>query len=318
MRYFVTGGSGFIGANFVEQLLITDDGTLEQVTIFDKLTYAGNPKNLQHSVSDPRVSLIVGDICDHESLTRQMMNHDLVVHFAAESHVDRSINSAAPFFETNVLGTLNVLESARDTGVKTVIHVSTDEVYGSLQVGSADESFPLLPNSPYAASKAASDLVVRSYYKTHKMDIRITRCANNYGKYQFPEKFIPVVISAALNGDEIPVYGDGKNIREWIHVVEHCKAILAVIKKGAPGEIYNIGSGFFLSNIELAQKICHLMNAPKTQISYVKDRKGHDFRYSLNSKKISNIYKSIDPDFDNYLTETIEWYKNHQNWWDLK
>ena len=206
MRYFITGGAGFIGSNFIEELLNDQVADIDKITVFDKLTYAGNPRNLEIALQDTRVKLYVGDICDRLILQDQMKDHDIVVHFAAESHVDRSINSAYPFIETNVLGTLNVLESARETGIQTIIHISTDEVYGSLENGSADESYPLLPNSPYAASKAASDLVTRSFFQTFGLDIRVTRCSNNYGKYQHPEKFIPVVINSILNQSKIPIY----------------------------------------------------------------------------------------------------------------
>ena len=261
------------------------------------------------------MKLYVGDICDRLILQDQMKDHDIVVHFAAESHVDRSINSAYPFIETNVLGTLNVLESARETGIQTIIHISTDEVYGSLENGSADESYPLLPNSPYAASKAASDLVTRSFFQTFGLDIRVTRCSNNYGKYQHPEKFIPVVINSILNQSKIPIYGTGQNIREWIHVRDHCKAILKVLAQGRAGEIYNIGSGKYLNNVELAQNICRIMNAPEELITFVEDRKGHDFRYSIDSRKCDSLQVGSRFDFQFGLKETVEWYVSHQAWW---
>jgi dTDP-glucose 4,6-dehydratase len=220
MRYFVTGGAGFIGSNFVEYLF-ENVKELTGVTIFDKFTYAANPKNYEKFLSDSRLKVIKGDVCDLSLLEISMNNHDFVIHFAAESHVDRSIHDASAFFQTNVLGTLNVLEASRKNGIKTVVHISTDEVYGSLPEGSADENYPLLPNSPYAASKAASDLLARSYFVTHGIDVRTTRCCNNYGKNQYPEKLVPLILSKIKKGETLPIYGSGENIREWIHVSEH-------------------------------------------------------------------------------------------------
>jgi dTDP-glucose 4,6-dehydratase len=314
MRYFVTGGAGFIGSNFVEYLF-KNVPELTGVTIFDKFTYAANPKNYEKFLSDPRLKVIKGDICDLSFLEESMNGHDFVIHFAAESHVDRSIDDAAVFIQTNVLGTFNVLEASRKTKIKTVIHVSTDEVYGSLAEGSADETYPLLPNSPYAASKAASDLLARSYFVTHGLDVRTTRCCNNYGKYQFPEKVIPVIINSIQTGKKIPIYGTGTNIREWIHVKDHCKDILTVLINGEPGEIYNIGSGEFLTNLELARYICNLMAASEELIVYVKDRLGHDFRYSINSSKTNCLSKSNYTSLNKGLGDTINWYRQNKNWW---
>jgi dTDP-glucose 4,6-dehydratase len=315
MRYFVTGGAGFIGSNFVEYLF-ENVSELTGVTIFDKFTYAANPKNYEKFLSDPRLKVIKGDICDLSLLEKSMSGHDFVIHFAAESHVDRSIDDAAVFIQTNVLGTFNVLEASRITKIKTVIHVSTDEVYGSLAEGSADETYSLLPNSPYAASKAASDLLARSYFVTHGLDVRTTRCCNNYGKYQYPEKVIPVIINSIQTGKKIPIYGNGANIREWISVLDHCKAILAVIAHGENGEVYNIGSGNSISNLELAELICNLENYDLTNISFVTDRKGHDFRYSLNSNKLRIFHKTEPNSFMSDLKETIVWYKKNTNYWN--
>jgi dTDP-glucose 4,6-dehydratase len=315
MRYFVTGGAGFIGSNFVEYLF-ENVSELTGVTIFDKFTYAANPKNYEKFLSDPRLKVIKGDICDLSLLEKSMSGHDFVIHFAAESHVDRSIDDAAVFMQTNVLGTFNVLEASRITKIKTVIHVSTDEVYGSLAEGSADETYSLLPNSPYAASKAASDLLARSYFVTHGLDVRTTRCCNNYGKYQYPEKVIPVIINSIQTGKKIPIYGNGANIREWISVLDHCKAILAVIAHGENGEVYNIGSGNSISNLELAELICNLENYDLTNISFVTDRKGHDFRYSLNSNKLRIFHKTEPNSFMSDLKETIVWYKKNTNYWN--
>ena len=284
MRYFVTGGAGFIGSNYVEHLLNLVEG-VTGVTIYDKFTYAANPKNYQNFIDDTRLTVIKGDICDSLTLENSMANHDYVIHFAAESHVDRSIEDASAFVQTNVLGTFNVLEASRKSGIKTMIHVSTDEVYGSLFEGSADQNYPLNPNSPYAASKAASDLLARSYFVTHGLDVRTTRCCNNYGKYQFPEKVIPVFVNKLNSGERLPIYGDGRNVREWIHVLDHARGIQTVLDKGKPGEIYNIGTGSHLSNNDLASEIIRVMRLSDSMKSYVSDRQGHDFRYSVDSKK---------------------------------
>lgn len=313
MRYFVTGGAGFIGSNYVEHLFQNVEG-VTGVTIYDKFTYAANPKNYQQFLIDPRLSVIKGDICDANLLENSMADHDFVVHFAAESHVDRSIDDASAFIQTNVLGTFSVLEASRKVGIKTVIHVSTDEVYGSLSQGSADETFPLQPNSPYAASKAASDLLARSYFVTHGLDVRTTRCCNNYGKYQFPEKVIPVFINKLKAGQRIPIYGDGRNVREWIHVADHVRGIQAVLNKGNPGEIYNIGTGAHFSNNDLAREILDLMNFDEKMMSYVKDRQGHDFRYSINSRKLGRLGFEIIVPFKKGLPETVNWYLSNSNW----
>jgi dTDP-glucose 4,6-dehydratase len=244
VRYFITGGAGFIGSNYVEHLF-TNVSDLTKVTIYDKFTYAANPKNFADYSSDARLEVINGDICDLDHLRTSMEGHDYVIHFAAESHVDRSIDDASTFIRTNALGTFNVLEASRSNG--------------SLAVGAADEKRILEPNSPYAASKAASDLLVRSYFITHGLDVRTTRCCNNYGKYQFPEKVIPVFIKSLAAGQKVPIYGDGKNIREWIHVSDHCRGIQSVLDNGTPGEIYNIGTGTHLSNNDLASAIIEIM-----------------------------------------------------------
>ncbi len=314
MRYFVTGGAGFIGSNYVEHLFQNVEG-VTGVTIYDKFTYAANPKNYQEFVRDPRLSVIKGDICDSKLLEKSMAGHDFVVHFAAESHVDRSIDDAAAFVETNVLGTFRVLEASRKVGISTVIHVSTDEVYGSLSEGSADETYPLKPNSPYAASKAASDLLARSYFVTHGLDVRITRCCNNYGKYQYPEKVIPVFINELKSRQKLPIYGDGRNVREWIHVSDHTRGIQVALEKGNPGEIYNIGTGAHLSNNDLADEILVLMNFDNNMKLYVEDRLGHDFRYSVNSTKIGRLGFTLQVPFKLGLLETVNWYVSNSSWW---
>lgn len=314
MRYFVTGGAGFIGSNYVEHLLQNVKG-VTGVTIYDKFTYAANPRNYEKFTNDPRLTVIRGDICDSELLENSISNHDYVVHFAAESHVDRSIDDASAFVQTNVLGTFNVLEASYKTGIETVIHVSTDEVYGSLAEGSADESYPLKPSSPYAASKAASDLLARSYFVTHGLDVRTTRCCNNYGKYQFPEKVIPVFIDKLNSGEKLPIYGDGKNLREWIHVSDHVRGIQVALEMGHPGEIYNIGTGLHLTNNELATEIISLMDFSDNMKSYITDRKGHDFRYAVDSRKIETLGFEILVNFSDGLRETINWYCENSYWW---
>ena len=317
MRYFVTGGAGFIGSNYVEHLFKNVE-EVTGVTIYDKFTYAANPKNYREFLGDPRLSVIEGDICDSDLLKRSMAEHEFVVHFAAESHVDRSIDDASIFVHTNVLGTFNVLEASRRTGVKTVIHVSTDEVYGSLSEGSADETFPLEPNSPYAASKAASDLLVRSYFVTHGLDVRITRCCNNYGKYQYPEKVIPVFINKLKSGQKLPIYGDGRNIREWIHVSDHARGIQIALENGRSGEIYNIGSGSHFSNNDLASEIIMHMGHDENVKSHVADRQGHDFRYSIDSRKIESLGFERKVNFHDGLNSTIDWYTANSGWWITK
>ena len=317
MWYFVTGGAGFIGSNYVEHLVKNVSG-LTGVTIYDKFTYAANPKNFDNFLQDSRLKVIRGDICDSNLLEESMKNHDFVVHFAAESHVDRSILDASDFVRTNVTGTFNVLEASRKSNVQKVIHVSTDEVYGSLPQGSADENFLLEPNSPYAASKAASDLLARSFFVTYGLDVRTTRCCNNYGKWQFPEKVIPVFINKLKAKEKLPIYGTGNNVREWIHVSEHVRAIQLVLDKGTAGEIYNIGSGDHLSNNELANQIIRLMDMNEDMKSYTEDRLGHDFRYSLNSKKIESLGFESQIDFKDGLRETVDWYLANPGWWDFK
>jgi dTDP-glucose 4,6-dehydratase len=317
VRYFITGGAGFIGSNYVEHLFKNVED-VTGVTIYDKFTYAANPKNYQEFTHDPRLNVVKGDICDLLFLENSMENHDYVVNFAAESHVDRSINDASAFVQTNVMGTFNVLEASHKSGIKTMIHVSTDEVYGSLAEGSAHENYPLEPNSPYAASKAASDLLARSYFVTHGLDVRTTRCCNNYGKYQFPEKVIPVFVNKLRSGEKLPIYGDGKNVREWIHVSDHARGIQTVVEKGKPGEIYNIGTGSHLSNNDLASEIIRVMGLSDSMKSYVPDRQGHDFRYSVDSRKIESLGFARNIHFKDGLNATIDWYTTNPGWWDTQ
>lgn len=316
MRLLVTGGAGFIGSHYVRTLLADGYPGLpaSHVTVLDSLTYAGNLDNLP--VGDPRLDFVLGDICDRELLLGLLPGHDAVVHFAAESHVDRSLDSAADFVVTNVVGTQTLLEACLHSGVERVVHVSTDEVYGSIEHGSWTEEWPLLPNSPYAASKAASDLVARSYWRTHGLDLSITRCSNNYGPHQHPEKLIPRFTTELLRGRPVPLYGDGANVREWLHVSDHCRAIHLVLGKGAPGEIYNIGGGDERTNRSIAQRLVELCGADVSLIRRAPDRKGHDLRYSLDDSKIRDELGYVPrTDFEEGLRRTVDWYREHPSWW---
>lgn len=314
MKYFVTGGAGFIGSHYVD-LLLSDTQDVDKVTVYDKFTYAGNSRNLDTHKNDSRLKVVVGDVCNSKDLKSALSGHDVVVHFAAESHVDRSIQDSGIFIQTNVMGTYNLLETARMLDIKSFIHISTDEVYGSLVSGSSTEQSPLLPNSPYAASKASSDLLARSYFVTHGMDVRITRCSNNYGPRQFPEKVIPVLTYAGLRKAKMPIYGNGLNVREWIYVKDHCRGVQLVLEKGSAGNIYNIGSGVHLNNIQLAQEISALLKLGSETYEFVEDRKGHDFRYSVNFEKLKKLGYTPKVDFKIGLEETVTWYKKNSNWW---
>ena len=315
MRILVTGGAGFIGSNYVRRLA---DGTLSgisRITVLDKLTYAGTLTNLSE-ISTGSYEFIEGDICDAELVGKLVSKSDLVLNFAAESHVDRSIHSAKDFVVTNVLGTQTLLDAVRKSDVKTYLQVSTDEVYGSIEDGAWPETDPLLPNSPYAASKASADLICRSYFKTHGMDIRVTRCSNNYGRNQFPEKVIPLFVTNLIDNRKIPVYGSGLNVRDWLHVDDHCNGIHLALIKGKAGEIYNIGGGTELNNLELTEKILDIMGKDRESIEYVGDRKGHDLRYSVDITKISNeLGYAPQVDWELGLKETINWYQENEAWW---
>ncbi len=314
MKYFVTGGAGFIGSHYVD-LLLSETHDVEQVTVYDKFTYAGNARNLEVHKNDSRLKVLIGDICDSKDVKSALTGHDVIVHFAAESHVDRSIQDSGIFVQTNVMGTYNLLETARLLDIKSFIHISTDEVYGSLEGGSATEDSPLMPNSPYAASKASSDLLARSYFVTHGMDVRITRCSNNYGPRQFPEKVIPVLTYAGLRKTKMPIYGNGLNVREWIHVKDHCRGVQLVLEAGSAGNTYNIGSGVHLSNIELAREISAILKLGTDTFEFVQDRKGHDFRYSVNFEKLTMIGYAPRVDFKSGLEETVSWYTENSDWW---
>ncbi len=315
MRILVTGGAGFIGSNFVRRII---DGTysgFSAVTVLDKLTYAGTLTNLSELPADS-FEFVKGDICDSELVGRLVSEHDLVVNFAAESHVDRSINGARDFVITNVLGTQTLLDAVKYSNVKTYLQVSTDEVYGTIEKGSWPETDPLLPNSPYAATKASADLICRSYFKTHSMDIRITRCSNNYGRNQFPEKVIPLFVTNLIDNQKVPIYGSGLNVRDWLHVDDHCFGIYLALTKGRAGEIYNIGGGTELTNIALTDKILNLMGRDESSIIYVEDRKGHDIRYSVDVSKISReLGYAPKKNWEVGLKDTINWYLENEAWW---
>jgi dTDP-glucose 4,6-dehydratase len=311
----VTGGAGFIGSNYVRRIV---DGSLpgvSQLTVLDKLTYAGTLTNL-NMLPKGSFEFVEGDICNLEQVERLMAKTDAVVHFAAESHVDRSIMGAKAFFETNVLGTQNLLDSALRNEVKTFVQVSTDEVYGTISDGSWHEEFPLLPNSPYSASKASADLVARAYNRTFDLDVRITRCSNNYGPQQYPEKIIPLFVTNLIDNKKVPLYGEGLNVRDWLHVDDHCRGIHAVLTKGSSGNIYNIGGGRELTNRELTDLILVKMGHAEEMIEYVPDRLGHDLRYSVSIEKISReLGYTPQVRFEDGIQETIEWYKSNESWW---
>jgi dTDP-glucose 4,6-dehydratase len=319
VRILVTGGAGFIGSHYVRTLVAGGypayDGA--QVVVLDKLTYAGNPENLAPVAGSPRMELVQGDILDRALVDDLMSGTDLVVHFAAESHVDRSITGAADFVMTNVVGTQTLLESARAAGVGRFVHISTDEVYGSIETGSWAETEPLEPNSPYSASKAGSDLIARSYARTFGMDVVVTRCSNNYGHYQFPEKVIPLFVTNLIDGLPVPLYGDGLNVRDWLHVADHCRGIQLVAERGRAGEVYNIGGGTELTNRRLTELLLAACGADWSSVEPVADRKGHDRRYSVDITKICQElgYEPQVP-FESGLAETVQWYRDHRAWWE--
>jgi dTDP-glucose 4,6-dehydratase len=321
VKIVVTGGAGFIGSEFVRALLKDRYRIFgldpSEVTVVDSLTYAGNLSNLREVASDNRFKFLKGDIADFELMSEVTKNCDFIVNFAAESHVDRSIINPDIFVKTNILGVQSVLEAARKNLVTRVIQVSTDEVYGSIDTGSWTEESPLLPNSPYAASKASGDLLARAYNQTYGLDVIVTRCSNNFGPYQHSEKMIPLMITNLIRGVNLPIYGDGLNIREWIHVSDHARAIAFLINGGESGEIYNIGSEYSLSNLELVSKIVENFGLSDSEITYVANRLGHDFRYSLDTQKIVNLGFELNGTFLEQLIETINWYKSNQEWWRI-
>ena len=317
MKLLVTGGAGFIGSNFVRQIYGGHFPGISDVIVLDKITYAGVIENLNPVLSNDKFKLVVGDISD-ATLVKSILNEvDAVINFAAESHVDRSISGAFEFVQTNIVGLNNLLDAVKDSGRSIrFVQVSTDEVYGSISTGSWTEGWPLQPNSPYAASKAGGELLARTYFKTHGVDVVITRSSNNYGTHHFPEKLIPLFITNLIEGKKVPVYGTGENVRDWLHVDDHCRGIYAVLMKGKSGEVYNIGGGRELTNNEITSLILKGMGNNESSIEYVEDRKGHDFRYSVDWTKI-NRELGYEPQvkFEDGLNETINWYRENEAWW---
>jgi dTDP-glucose 4,6-dehydratase len=313
MNILVTGGYGFIGSNFIRYWL--NKYPEDKIINLDKLTYAGNPKNLKDIEENKKYTFIRGDICNKETVDKVMKEVDVVYHFAAESHVDNSIKGSFVFTETNVFGTHVLLETAKQNKIKKFIHISTDEVYGSIEKDSFSEKDILKPNSPYSASKAAAEMLVRSYNKTFNLPTIITRSSNNFGPYQYPEKLIPLFVTNLMENIKVPVYGTGKNVRDWIYVLDNCEGIDFASKKGEIGEIYNIGGGNEISNIEITKLILKEMGKDEAFITYVQDRLGHDFRYSLDCSKIRKLGWKPKYDFEKAMKETISWYKQNEKWW---
>jgi dTDP-glucose 4,6-dehydratase len=310
-RVLVTGAAGFIGSHYVRTLCATSD---DEITVLDKLTYAGSLTNL--APVEGGFTFVKGDICDASLLADLVPGHDVVLNFAAESHVDRSIASAGEFVRTNVLGVQTLMQACLDASVPRVVQISTDEVYGSVETGSWDESSPLEPNSPYSAAKAGGDMIARAYARTHGLPVSITRCGNNYGPYQFPEKVIPLFVTNLLDGRNVPLYGDGGNIRDWIHVDDHCRGIRLVAEKGEPGEIYHIAGTAELTNLELTEHLLAAFNAGWDRVDRVEDRKGHDRRYSLSDAKLRALGYEPETAFEDGLAETIDWYTRNRAWWE--
>jgi dTDP-glucose 4,6-dehydratase len=316
VRYFITGAAGFIGSHFVRQLMSGAYGVEPSgVTVYDKLTYAGNLANLEAVSGDPRYTFVQGDICDGPLLDTVLPGHDVVVNFAAETHVDRSIHGPQDFVVTNVVGTQTLLDACLRHGIPRIVHIGTDEVYGSIDEGSWDENEPLRPNSPYSAAKAAAELLVRAYFVTYGLNVSSTRCSNNYGPYQFPEKVIPLFVTNLIDGGKVPLYGDGMNVRDWLHVDDHCRGIALVIEKGQPGESYNIGGGLELNNRELTERVLETMSADWSSVQPVEDRKGHDRRYSVNDSKLRALGYAPRHKFEDGLLETVNWYRDNEDWW---
>jgi dTDP-glucose 4,6-dehydratase len=314
MKLFITGGAGFIGSNFIRHLLGLGKGY--SAVNYDKLTYAGNLANLSSVAENPNYRFVKGDICDPAAIEAAMAGCDAVVHFAAESHVDRSIYEPAPVIETNITGTFVLLQVARQLRISRFLHVSTDEVYGDIAPGAfADENSPLHPSSPYSASKAASDLLLRSYARTYGFPGIIARASNNYGPYQFPEKFLPLMITSALDGKPLPIYGDGRQQRNWLHVEDHCRALVAILERGRIGEVYNVGGAHVEENLTMARRLLRILGKPESLLSHVQDRPGHDRRYALDSRKMESElgWKATVP-LDVGLRQTIEWYRTNSEW----
>ena len=312
MRLLVTGGAGFIGANFVHRAVDRGD----DVTVYDALTYSGNPANLAGLEGRRGYRFVHADVCDGAALTEAMAGHDAVVHFAAESHVDRSITDPARFVSTNCGGTATVCRAALEVGVGRVLHVSTDEVYGSIDEGSFIEADPLAPSSPYSASKAASDLIALSYHRTYGLPVVVTRSTNNYGRFQYPEKVVPLFVTRLLRGGRVPLYGDGGNVRDWCHVDDNCAAIERVLVDGVDGMVYNVGAGNEIDNLDLTHRLLELCGADASSIEYVADRPGHDRRYSVDTQRIRALGWAPVHDLADGLAATVAWYRDNAAWWE--
>jgi dTDP-glucose 4,6-dehydratase len=313
VKLFVTGAAGFIGSNYVRWVLANSD---HSVTVFDKLTYAGNLDNIRDVLDDRRCRFVQGDICDPDAVVDNMDGHDAVVHFAAESHVDRSIVDPYAFVTTNTFGTSVLCDVARRIGVERFLHISTDEVYGSIETGSFHERDRLTPRSPYSAAKAGSDLIALSYHTTYGLPVVVTRCSNNYGPYQFPEKLIPLFTTNLLDGKRVPLMGDGGNVRDWIHVEDHNRAAHLVLEQGEVGEVYNIGAHNEITNREITMRLLELTGRDESYIEPIPDRLGHDRRYSVEIDKIKALGWKVERDFDTGLAHTVDWYRRHRDWWE--
>ena len=313
MKIFVTGGAGFIGSNYVRWVF---ENTDHEVTVLDALTYAGNLSTMKDFDDNPRFRFVKGNICQPQDVEAAMKGHDDVVHFAAESHVDRSIQGSEDFILTNCFGTNVIMDAARKLGISRVLHIGTDEVYGSVEVGSSKETDPLEPRSPYSASKAGSDLIALSYFSTHGLPVVVTRCTNNFGPYQYPEKAIPLFTTNLLDGKKIPLYGDGLNERDWIYVDDHCSGVHLVLEKGEVGNIYNIGAGNETPNRVLVDKLLALLGKDESSVEYVADRLGHDRRYSVDIAKVTALGWKRKRSLDEALEETVKWYRDNRWWWE--
>jgi len=313
MKVLVTGGCGFIGSNFIHLLMEKYDDV--EIRNLDKLTYCGNPENLKDIEKDPRYEFLKGDICDRDAARKAVKGADAVVNFAAESHVDRSIKYPDEFLRTNVIGVEVLLDAAKEAGIGRFVQVGTDEVYGSVMEGFSKEEDPLSPNSPYSASKAAGDLLALSYYRTYGLPVVVTRSSNNFGPYQYPEKAIPLFVTNLISGGKIPLYGDGGNVRDWLYVRDNCEAIDLILREGESGQIYNVGGGDHISNMELVKKILAVMGKDMESVEFVTDRPGHDRRYALDSGKIKKLGWKPESDFRENLESTVEWYERNESWW---